>query len=71
MHSVLRPIILYKIASKEENQGDATTSVVTILSDYELTFCISETNDIQICSTCYAKANSKEFLVNRPTRPIT
>ena len=61
MYCVLQPIIPSKVAGKEENQGASTTSFVTIVSDYELTSCISETNNVQIYSTYYWKAESKEF----------
>ena len=43
MYCVLQPIIPSKVASKEENLGDSTTSFVTIVSDFEFTIRISQT----------------------------
>jgi len=60
-HFVLQLIIPSKVARKEENQGESATSFGTAVPDCELTFCISETNNIQIYSTCCAEAKSKEF----------
>jgi hypothetical protein len=62
MHCGLQSIVVpSKVASKEEYQGESTISFVTAVSDYGLTFCISEKNNIKIYSTCCAKANSRDF----------
>jgi hypothetical protein len=55
MYCVLQPIVQSKVASKEEIRGDSTAGFVTIVyqvSDYEISFCISEANNIHVYSTC-------------------